>query len=73
MNPDFRHASLAPRHWFAKQIPMKAISEFKAILGALARRIADIRSEIEELTMDLQFLGELPDLTFGRDNTVYEE
>ena len=23
MNPDFRHVSLAPRHWFAKQIPMK--------------------------------------------------
>ena len=68
--------SIADFKWDVNQSDEETISTLKGMLDAYAKMISDYRMEIEELYADLQYLGELPDLTFGhapRSVDVYEE
>ena len=68
--------SIADFKWDVNQSDEETISTIKNMLDAYTKMISDYRMEIEELYADLQYLGELPDLTFGhapRSVDVYEE
>ena len=68
--------SIADFKWDVNVSDEETISTIKNMLDACAKMISDYRMEIEELYADLQYLGELPDLTFGhapRSVDVYEE
>ena len=68
--------SIADFKWDVNQSDKETISTIRNMLDAYAKMISDYRMEIEELYANLQYLRELPDLTFGhapRSVDVYEE
>ena len=68
--------SIADFKWDVNVSDEETISTIKNMLDAYTKMISDYRMEIEELYANLQYPGELPDLTFGhapRSVDVYEE